>query len=64
MYNIISNQTRQSSRRIKLFPIQMVPQQQAYVVETFGKFSKVLLPGLNFIIPFVQKVAHVHSLKE
>ena len=36
----------------------------AYVVERFGKFSSVLEPGLNFIIPFVDRVAYAHSLKE
>lgn len=41
-----------------------VPQQSSYVVETFGKFSKVLNPGFNFLIPFVERVAYKHSLKE
>mmetsp|Transcript_35884 Transcript_35884/g.73736 ORF Transcript_35884/g.73736 Transcript_35884/m.73736 type:complete len:393 (-) Transcript_35884:36-1214(-) len=42
----------------------LVPQQMAYVVERFGKFSSVLDPGLNIILPFVDRVAYVHSLKE
>lgn len=42
----------------------VVPQQQAWVVETLGKFNRVLEPGLNFIIPFVQNCAYKHNLKE
>ena len=42
----------------------MVPQQTAWVVERLGKFHAVLNPGLNFIIPFVDRVAYKHSLKE
>lgn len=44
--------------------IKIVPQQKAWVVETLGKFDRVLQPGLNFLIPFVQSVAYKHSLKE
>jgi regulator of protease activity HflC (stomatin/prohibitin superfamily) len=44
--------------------VKIVPQQQAWVVEIFGRFDKILQPGLNFIIPFVQRVAYQHSLKE
>jgi len=42
----------------------IVPQQTAWVVETFGRFDKVLQPGLRFLIPFVQRVSYVFSLKE
>lgn len=42
----------------------MIPQQTAWVIERLGKFHKVLNPGLNFIIPFIDKVAYKHSLKE
>lgn len=41
-----------------------VPQQQAWIVENLGKFDKKLEPGLNIIIPFIQRVAYKHSLKE
>ncbi len=41
-----------------------VPQQQAWIVQSFGKFDRKLEPGLNIIIPFIQKVAYKHSLKE
>jgi len=42
----------------------VVPQQRAWVVERFGKFHDVLTPGLHFLIPFVDRIAYVHSLKE
>jgi regulator of protease activity HflC (stomatin/prohibitin superfamily) len=44
--------------------IKVVPQQQAWVVERFGKFNAVLEPGLNGIWPFFDRVAYRHSLKE
>lgn len=44
--------------------IKVVPQQTAWVIERLGKFHSVLNPGLNFIIPFVDRVAYRHSLKE
>ena len=44
--------------------ISVIPQQTAWVIERLGKFHKVLSPGLNFIIPFIDKVAYKHSLKE
>ena len=44
--------------------MRQVPQQQAWVVERLGKFHSVLEPGLNWITPFLDKVAYRHSLKE
>ena len=44
--------------------IKVVPQQHAWVVERLGKFQGTLIPGLNFLIPFVDRVAYKHSLKE
>lgn len=44
--------------------IKVVPQQSAWVVERLGKYSSTLPPGLNFLIPFIDKVAYKHSLKE
>ena len=44
--------------------VKVVPQQHAWVVERLGKYSTTLAPGLNFIVPFVDRVAHQHSLKE
>lgn len=44
--------------------VKVVPQQQAHVVERLGKFHAQLNPGLNFIIPFVDRIAYKFSLKE
>ncbi len=44
--------------------VYVIPQQNAWIVERFGKFNKVLEPGLNFIVPFIDRVAYKHSLKE
>ncbi|MCW5606259.1 MAG: paraslipin, partial [Burkholderiales bacterium] len=44
--------------------IRQVPQQSAWVVERLGKFHAVLEPGLNIIVPVLDKVAYRHSLKE
>ncbi|HBZ58916.1 MAG TPA: paraslipin [Sutterella sp.] len=44
--------------------IKVVPQQTAWVVERLGKFHSVLSPGLNVIIPLVDRVSYKHSLKE
>jgi regulator of protease activity HflC (stomatin/prohibitin superfamily) len=44
--------------------VKTVPQQQAWIVESLGKFDRTLQPGLNILVPFYQKVAYRHSLKE
>ena len=44
--------------------VKVVPQQSAWVVERLGKYNATLPPGLSFIVPFVDKVAYKHSLKE
>ncbi|KAF0986763.1 hypothetical protein HZS_6216, partial [Henneguya salminicola] len=44
--------------------INIVPQQEAWVVERFGRFLKVLSPGLEILFPFVDQIKYVHSLKE
>ncbi|MBP7864618.1 MAG: paraslipin [Acidobacteria bacterium] len=44
--------------------IRIVPQQHAWVVERLGKYHQTLPPGLSVIIPFVDRVAYRHSLKE
>ena len=46
------------------FGVRIVPQQSAWVVERFGKFHRVLPPGLHLLIPLVDRIAYVHSLKE
>jgi len=49
---------------VVLMTVKVVPQQSAYVVERLGKFHAVLQPGINFIIPFFDRTAYKHSLKE
>jgi len=44
--------------------VKVVPQQNAWVVERLGKYHAALTPGLNFLVPFIDKVAYKHSLKE
>jgi regulator of protease activity HflC (stomatin/prohibitin superfamily) len=44
--------------------IKIVPQQQAWIIENLGRFDRQLEPGLNLLIPFVERVAYKHSLKE
>lgn len=44
--------------------IKIVPQQQAWVLERLGKFDRVLEPGLNILIPIIERVAYKHTLKE
>jgi regulator of protease activity HflC (stomatin/prohibitin superfamily) len=44
--------------------IKFVPQNQAYVVERFGKYNKTMVAGLNFLVPFIDKVSYDRTLKE
>jgi regulator of protease activity HflC (stomatin/prohibitin superfamily) len=44
--------------------LKVVPQQNSWVVERLGRFHAALLPGLNIVIPFVDRVAYKHLLKE
>jgi len=44
--------------------LKIVPQQSAWVVERLGRFHAALMPGLNIVLPFVDRVAYKHSLKE
>ncbi|XP_018600595.1 stomatin-like protein 2, mitochondrial isoform X1 [Scleropages formosus] len=41
-----------------------VPQQEAWVVERMGRFHRILEPGLNFLIPVLDRIRYVQSLKE
>ncbi len=42
----------------------VVPQQSAFVVERLGKYSKTLQAGFHILVPFVDRIAYRHSLKE
>src|ERR1700730_4496316 len=42
----------------------VVPQQSAYVIENLGKYSRTLQAGFHILIPFVERIAYRHSLKE
>ena len=44
--------------------VKVVPQQNAFVVERLGKYFTTLTPGLSFLVPFIDRVAYRHSLKE
>ena len=44
--------------------VRVVPQRSNYVVEFLGKYQKTLQAGLHILIPFVQRVAYIQSLKE
>lgn len=44
--------------------IRFVPQQTAWIVERMGKFDRILQPGLAILIPFLDRIAYVKSLKE
>ncbi len=44
--------------------IKFVPQNRAYVVERFGKYHTTKVAGLNFIVPFIDRIAADRSLKE
>ncbi|MDB5944548.1 MAG: paraslipin [Ramlibacter sp.] len=44
--------------------LKVVPQQHAWVVERLGKYHATLTPGLSILVPFVDRVAYRHSLKE
>ena len=44
--------------------VNVVPQQHAWVVERLGKYHATLAPGLNIVVPFIDRIAYKHSLKE
>lgn len=44
--------------------IKFVPQQEAWVVERFGRFNRILEPGLTFLFPFIDQIRYVKTLKE
>jgi regulator of protease activity HflC (stomatin/prohibitin superfamily) len=44
--------------------VRVVPQQSAYVIERLGKFHVAIQAGISYIIPFMDKIAYKHTLKE
>ena len=44
--------------------VKIVPQQHAWVLERFGRYHATLSPGLNIVLPFVDRIAYRHVLKE
>jgi len=44
--------------------VRFVPQQTAWIVERMGKFHRILEPGLAILVPFLDRIAYVKSLKE
>src|SRR6266404_7496751 len=44
--------------------INVVPQQHAWIVERLGKYHSTLGPGLNIVLPFIDRIAYKHVLKE
>lgn len=44
--------------------VRIVPQQSAWVVERLGKYDRTMQAGLNFLVPFIERVSYKHSLKE
>lgn len=44
--------------------IRFVPQQTAWIVERMGRFNRILQPGIAFLIPVLDRIAYVKSLKE
>lgn len=49
---------------ILLKSIKVVPQQSAYIIQRLGKFHRTLNAGVTLVIPFIDKVAYKHTLKE
>ena len=46
------------------FSVKFVPQNRAFIVERFGKYQSTREAGINFLVPFIDRVAADRSLKE
>lgn len=57
-------QVRHRSRLPMNTVLLFVPQQEAWIIERFGKYHRILQPGLNLILPVVDAIKYVQSLKE
>ena len=49
---------------VAFYSLKIVPQQQCWIIERLGKYHRLVEAGLHFVIPFVERVAYKHSLKE
>ncbi|KAJ2722337.1 Stomatin [Coemansia sp. Benny D115] len=57
--------TMQRGRRLPTNTVvKFVPQQEAWIVERMGRFSRILDPGLAILVPFLDRIAYTQSLKE
>ncbi|KAH7728341.1 CRE-STL-1 protein [Aphelenchoides avenae] len=59
---IVAYQNRWAHARNTI--INFVPQQEAWVIERMGRFHKILEPGLNVLVPILDRIKYVQSLKE
>ncbi|VWU48857.1 stomatin-like protein [Hepatocystis sp. ex Piliocolobus tephrosceles] len=63
-YYTSSENKKYTKNILTIFGFVIIPQQTAYIVERLGKYKKTLLAGVHFIVPFIDKIAYVFSLKE
>jgi regulator of protease activity HflC (stomatin/prohibitin superfamily) len=61
---LLQLQFRQKSSTPLNTVIMFVPQQESWIVERMGKFHRILEPGLNILVPIIDRVKYVQSLKE
>jgi len=54
----------QRKRPTHMFGMVVVPEKSVYVIERFGRYSKTLTSGVHFVLPLVERIAYVQSLKE